>query len=204
MPTLVSTETSPYGRKVRIVADILGVADRLPLRPADPRDPDDPLRTLNPLGKMPVLVLDDGSTVYDSRVIVDWLETAHGSGAVIPRDPAQRARELTLAALADGILDALLLVTYEGRFRTPEQASAVWLDHQFGKVRRGLDHAAGRLEAFAPPGIAAVTLACALGYADWRKQLDWRAEYPALADWLARFAEAVPGWERTRAPAPGR
>lgn len=199
MFTLVSTETSPYGRKVRIVLDVLGLADRFTLQPASTVDPDDPLRQINPLGKMPALIGENGRAIFDSRVIIDYLDTRFGDGRLIPRDLEARGRLLTLAALAEGILDALLLVTYEGRFREPEQASQVWLDHQYGKIRRALAAVVDSLDEFQAPSVAAITLACALGYADWRQQIDWRAEFPALDPWLDEFAIAVPAWEATRA-----
>lgn len=201
MLTLYSSLTSPYGRKVRMVIDILGLTDEIRVRHANTLDVDDPLRKANPLGKIPALELEDGATLFDSRVIVEFLETMHGTGAIIPDGSERRFQELTLAALAEGINDALLLITYEGRFREPEQASQVWLDHQYGKVRRGLTEVCRRLDEYRAPGVAALTLACALGYADWRKQLDWRAEFPPLAAWMAEFARSQPAWERTAAPA---
>ncbi|UUX50884.1 glutathione S-transferase N-terminal domain-containing protein [Nisaea acidiphila] len=201
MLTLYSSLTSPYGRKVRMVIDILGLTDEVRVRHANTLDADDPLRKANPLGKIPALELEGGATLFDSRVIVEFLEAMHGTGAIIPGDPERRFGELTLAALAEGINDALLLITYEGRFREPEQASQVWLDHQYGKVRRGLTEVCRRLDEYRDPGVAALTLACALGYADWRKQLDWRAEFPPLAAWMEAFARSQPAWERTAAPA---
>lgn len=202
MLTLYSSLTSPYGRKVRIVVDILGLADRITVQHANTLDPEDRLRKVNPLGKIPALILEDSSALYDSRVIVEFLETRYGNGAILPRDPGRRFRQLTLAALAEGINDALLMVTYEGRFREPEQVSQVWLDHQYGKIRRGLEEVCRNLDEYLAPGIAAITLACALGYADWRKQIDWRAEFPPLAAWFENFEQEVPAWTRTAAPDP--
>lgn len=202
MLTLYSSLTSPYGRKVRMALDILGIADRVRVRHASTVEPEDPLRRVNPLGKIPALELEDGSVLYDSRVIVDYLEAVYGSGDLIPRATEARYRQLTRAALAEGINDALLLITYEGRFRTPEQTSPVWLDHQYGKLRRGLAAVCASLEDYDPPRIAAVTLACALGYADWRGQIDWRVEFPALVGWLEAFDRAVPAWRHTAADTP--
>ena len=199
MLTLVSSETSPYGRKVRVVLDILGLNSKFKLQNASTLDADDPIRQINPLGKIPALITEDGTAVFDSRVIIDYLDSRFGDGQLIPRDPENRARILTLAALAEGIKDALLLVTYEGRFREPEHESQVWLDHQYGKIRRGLAAVVERLDEFQAPSIASVTLACALGYADWRKQIDWRTEFPALVAWLDEFAAAVPAWNATKA-----
>lgn len=202
MLTLYSSLTSPYGRKVRIVIDILGLADRIAVQHASTLDPDDRLRQVNPLGKIPALLLEDGSALYDSRVIVEFLEARYGDGTILPGDPDRRFRQLTLAALAEGINDALLMVTYEGRFREPEQISQVWLDHQYGKIRRGLTEVCRNLDEYLAPGIAAITLACALGYADWRQQIDWRAEFPPLAPWLDEFGRQLPAWERSAAPDP--
>lgn len=203
MPTLLASVTSPFARKVRIVADILGVADRITLQPTTTTDPADPLRGVNPLGKIPALVLDDGSPIFDSRVIVEYLETTYGKGDIIPPDPVKRFRQLTLAALAEGVNDALLLISYEGRYREPPQISQKWLDHQLGKVTRGLDHISRHLDEYKAPGVAAISLACALGYADWRKQIDWRKLYPSLVSWLDAFDKAVPAWQRTKAPEMG-
>ncbi len=199
MLTLLASETSPYARKVRIVAEILGVADRIAFQPTATADATGPLRKVNPLGKIPALVLEDGSPIFDSRVIVEYLETTYGKGLIIPRDPAKRFRALTLAALAEGVNDALLLITYEGRYREPQQASQKWLDLQMGKVTRGLEHISGCLDEFKAPGVAAIGLACALGYADWRKQLDWRKPYPRLVPWLDAFDKEVPAWRKTKA-----
>jgi len=200
MLTLYSSLTSPYGRKVRMVIDILGLTDRIEIRHASTTDPEDPLRKANPLGKIPVLEFEDGETIYDSRVIVEFLEATYGEGDIIPHESGRRFRELTLAALAEGINDALLLITYEGRFRRPEQASEIWLEHQYGKVRRGLSEVCRNLDAYLSPGIASISLACALGYADWRKQLDWRAEFPPLTGWLEEFSRTQPAFGRTAAP----
>ena len=124
----------------------------------------------------------------------------HGNGQIISKDPAQRFRALTLAALAEGINDALLLITYEGRYRDEEHIGPRWLAHQHGKLQRSLPRIIEHLSEFKAPGIAATTLACALGYADWRKQIDWRAEHPVLIDWLDGYTAKVPAWEQTMVP----
>lgn len=196
---LRSTLTSPYGRKVRIAARVLGLHDRIVIEPADTLDETDTLRAQNPLGKMPCLMA-DGMTLFDSRVIVDYLDALAGGGRIIP--PSGRARFvcLTRAALADGVTDAALLMVYEGRFRDASALSARWLAHQRGKVTRGLD----ALQA-APPDpcvtdVAAISLACCLGYLDWRRPVDWRARWGGLAAWLDAFARAEPAFDATRRP----
>jgi len=197
---LRSTVTSPFGRKVRMAAAILGLADRYRLEPADTLDEADTLRQHNPLGKLPCLLLEDGTAIYDSRVIIEFLQDEAGTDRLVPKSGLARYTTLTRAALADGICDAALLMVYEGRFRDPATQSARWLAHQRGKVTRGL----AAIEA-APPDpartdIVAIGLACALGYLDWRKPVDWRAAHPPLVQWLADFAVAEPAFDATRAP----
>jgi glutathione S-transferase len=198
--TLRSTQTSPFGRKVRIAMAVLGLSDRIDVVPADTLDEADMLRAQNPLGKMPCLLLPDGSAVFDSRVIVELLQELAGSASLIPARGPERYQTLTRATLADGITEAALLVTYEGRFREPQQASERWLRHQRGKITRAL----AAFEA-APPDpqrtdLVAITLACALGYLDWRKPLDWRARHPGLVQWLEAFSRHEPEFQRSKAP----
>lgn len=198
--TLRSTLTSPFGRKVRIAIDVLGLADRINIEPADTRDEGDTLREQNPLGKMPCLLMSDGTALYDSRVIMEYLDGWTGKRTLFPTDVDLRASALTKATLADGIADAALLMVYEHRFRTSEQASEIWLTHQRGKVERGL--AAMSLDLPDPKitDVVSIGLACALGYLDWRKPVEWRSRFPELVGWLDRFSEAEPAFNRTRRP----
>jgi glutathione S-transferase len=189
---------SPFGRKVMIAAAICGFGERIEVRPADTRDPADSLRRENPLGKIPTLILEDGTTLFDSRVILEFLDTEAGGGAIIPAG-AERFRVLTMQALADGILDASVLRIYEDRYREPGMQSAVWLESQTGKVERGL----ARFEAAPPalsgrPHVGQITLACVLGYLDFRFAGDWRKTHPRLVAWLDDFAAKVPSFEQTR------
>lgn len=193
---LRTTVTSPYGRKVRIAAKVLKLAEMIEIVSADTRDPSDDLRQQNPLGKMPCLMT-DGETLYDSRVILEYLDTLAGGGWIIPRGGRARFRCLTQACLADGVTDAALLMIYEGRFRGDEKISEHWLDHQRGKVERGLSALAA-----APPDprrsdAASISLACSLGYLDWRAPIDWRDRWPALVDWLEAFSAAEPAFAET-------
>lgn len=201
MFTLLTSLPSPYGRKVRIVIDCLGLTEQMQLQAVTTLDPDDPIRRINPLGKIPALVPEGGAPIFDSRVIVDYLDQCYGDGTIIPRDAGARTRALTLAALAEGINDALLAITYEARYREAEQVSPRWLEHQRGKLERSLPAVIDVLDEYRAPGIAATTLACALAYADWRKQIDWRNQYPVLVSWLDQYASEVPGFARTAIPA---
>lgn len=196
---LRSTLTSPYGRKVRMAAEVLGLTDRIAVTPADTLDEADDLRQQNPLGKIPCLAV-EGVQLYDSRVILEYLDMLAGGGRLIPLAGMARWRMLTRVALADGITDAALLMVYEHRFHEAAQVSARWLAHQRGKVERGLAAVERDLPDPTRTDAAAISLACALGYLDWREPVSWRKGYPGLVDWLARFADAEPAFAATEAP----
>jgi glutathione S-transferase len=197
---LRSTRTSPFGRKARMAAEVLGLASRITLEPGDPLDENDTLRTQNPLGKMPCLLTGDGSAIYDSGVIVEFLQTVAGGDQLLPASGRARIKALTLARLADGITEAAILVVYEKRFRDPGMHSDRWLAHQRGKITRALDAFEASPPNAAKTDIVAIGLACALGYLDWRKGVDWRPSRPKLVTWFAEFAKNEPAFERTRAP----
>jgi glutathione S-transferase len=200
MMILRSSPPSPFGRKVRIAISLLGLDGEVTVAPADPTDHADSVRVQNPLGKIPVLITEDGTAYYDSRVILDYLDDRAGGGKIVPRDSGQRLAALRLQALCDGILDASILTVYESRWRKPETHDQKWLDHQAGKVKRGL----AALEAAPPvlngtPNVGLIALACALGYRDLRFGAGWRAEHPRLVDWLDHFAAQVPAYAATKA-----
>jgi glutathione S-transferase len=198
---LRSAPPSPFGRKVRIAAGVLGLDRDIKIEPADTVDPADSVRRQNPLGKIPVLILDDGTALYDSRVILEYLDHHAGGGRIIPKEPNARFAALTQQALCDGILDAAILRIYEGRWRPLAHHEAKWIEHQTGKMTRAL----AALEA-APPGldtpphVGQITAACVLGYLDLRFEGRWRADHPRLVGWLDRFAAAVPAFAATRVP----
>jgi len=135
---LRTSMTSPFGRKARIAVHVLGLEDQISIVHGDTLDPADPLRLHNPLGKIPSLQLEDGTSLYDSGVIIEFLQEHAGSTALVPTSGIARYVALTQARLADGICEAALLMVYEGRFRDNLQFSDRWLDHQRGKVLRGL------------------------------------------------------------------
>lgn len=197
MLVLRSSPASPFGRKVKIAAIELGLMDRIEVVAADTTDPSEVLRQQNPLGKIPTLVLEDGTALFDSRVIVEYLDHLAGR-KLLPSDGARFA-QLRLQALADGICDAALLQVYEARFRPEDTRNADWLAHQDGKVARGL----AALEAAPPlfpgnPRTGEIALACTLGYLDLRFGGAWRAAHPKLVAWLDDFAARVPAFEATR------
>jgi glutathione S-transferase len=198
MMILRSAPASPFGRKVKLAAAILGLSDRIEVTLTDTNDTSDPIRQQNPLGKIPTLVMEDGMTLFDSRVIVEYLDHLAGGGKIIPNGAA-RFPVLRMAALADGIAEAVLLQVYEARYRPEDKRVAAWVDLQAGKVARGM----AALEA-APPAIAAlpdagaIGIACALGYQDLRQGGEWRAKHPKLVVWLDEFSACVPAFEATR------
>lgn len=195
---LRSTFTSPFGRKVRIAASVLGLNERITLVPADTRDENDTLRAQNPLGKMPCLLLADGTALYDSRVIIEFLQEVAGSERLLPARGLNRYKTLTRATLADGITDAALLMVYEGRFRDAGTPAQRWLDHQRGKVARGLAAFEAALPDPAVTDIVSIGLACALDYLDWREPVAWRDDHPGLVAWLVAFETHEPILAETR------
>src|SRR5438874_9527310 len=183
MMILRTSPPSPFGRKVIIAASVLGLAGEITIAKADPSDPADTLRGQNPVGKIPILILEDGATLFDSRVILEYLDHRAGGGKIIPAEPKARFAALRLQALADGVTDASLLVLYEGRFRPAERHEPKWLDYQNDKIKRGF----AVLEAAPPPidpHIGQIALACLLGHRDLRFKGAWRADHPKLVAWL--------------------
>ena len=199
MMILRSAPASPFARKVRIAADLLGLAGKIDVRPVDLDAAGDSIRTQNPVGKIPTLILDDGTAYYDSRVIVEYLDHLAGGGRIIPREAPARFEALRLQALCDGLLEASLLIVYEGRYRPADRHVQSWIDRQNDKVVRGL----AALEAAPPrldpiPDIGQITLACLLGYRDLRFGGTWRKDHPRLVAWLDKFAALVPVFAATK------
>jgi glutathione S-transferase len=202
MMILRSGPASPFARKVRIAASLLGLTSKIEIRPVDLEDPADSVRVQNPIGKIPVLVLEDGTAYYDSRVIVEYLDHVAGGGRIIPKDGPARFEALRLQAHCDGALDACILLVYEGRYRPAEKLVQTWVDRQNDKVARAMK----ALEAVPPkidavPDVGQITLACLLGYRDLRFGGTWRKDYPRLVEWHDKFAAQVPAFEETKVKA---
>jgi glutathione S-transferase len=197
MLVLRSSPASPFGRKVRIAAAIVGLSERIEVVAADTNDPADSLRRQNPLGKIPALIAEDGEAIFDSRVIVEYLDGLAGGGRLIPADLAARIVALTLQALADGIADAAVLQIYERRMREPDERSAKWVEHQAGKVARALAALESKPPRVGATDVGAIALACTLGYLDLRFAGEWRVGHPRLVGWLDGFAAAVPAYAAT-------
>jgi glutathione S-transferase len=182
---LLGALTSPYVRKVRIVMAEKKLDFQLVLE--DVWGKDDILKS-NPLGKVPCLVMEGGEAVFDSRVIVEYLDTLSPVGKLIPASGRERIEVRTWEALADGLLDASILARLEANWvgRTLEQRSQAWIDRQMSRVTGALKAMSQGLgdkpwchgNAFT---LADVAVGCALGYLDFRfGHIGWRAEYPNL------------------------
>jgi glutathione S-transferase len=197
---LHSAPASPFARKVRIAAALLGFGDRIAVLATNTLSTEDPVRRDNPLGKIPTLVLEDGATLFDSAVILAYFDLL-APGALYPADPLERLFAQRDEALADGLSEAAVLMIYEERFRAPDRREPAWLAHQQGKIDRTLAHVAlAPPPVSARPGAPAIALACALGYLDLRHGGRWREGRPALEAWLHDFSQAVPAFAQTQAP----
>jgi glutathione S-transferase len=198
---LVTSLTSPYGRKVRVVLSEKKIPFQLQVE--NPWLPDSPVSRLNPLGKVPVLVLEDGVSVFDSRVIVEYLDHLTPIAHLIPNEPKSRMIVRGVEALADGVTDAAVALYLEKK-RVPEQQSADWLLLQEKTLFRGLEalaEALGENSWFLGNGmtLADVACGCTLGYLELRfPEIDWRTAHPNLARLAeklatrASFKETVP------------
>ncbi|SEC54629.1 glutathione S-transferase family protein [Rhodobacter sp. 24-YEA-8] len=183
--------TSPYVRKVQVMAIEAGLgliamiqASSTPVESALPA-----VAAVNPLGKVPALVTPSGEALFDSRVITRWLDAYAGSGFYPQGDALWPV--LTLEALADGILDAALLMVYEARLRPEESRFTPWIEGQWLKIARALDLVEAARLSDLQGGLTAgqIALGVALGYVDFRLAArDWRAGRPGLAAWEAGFA----------------
>lgn len=203
--TLFHNPASPFVRKVRVLLIETGQQDRVALQACMPTPiaPDAQVVQGNPVGKIPALRLADGSALHDSRVILDYLDHQHVGDPLIPRDGSARWRRLTLASIADGIMDAAVLVRYETAMRPAEKHWDQWLDEQRNKIRRSVAEleAEATAELASHFDIAAISVACALGYLDFRHpDLQWRDANPQLAAWYAEVSQR-PSMQLTQPPA---
>ena len=184
---LIGATTSPYDRKVRIVL----AEKKLDYQyiKENPWVPETTVGASNPLGKVPCLVLEGGEALFDSRVIVEYLDTLSPVGKLIPPNGRERAEVKTWEALADGVLDAALAARLEATWagRMAEQRSQAWIDRQLDKITSGLKAMSQGLGEKPYCGnihmnLADIAVGSALGYLDFRfPQIDWRAKHPNLA-----------------------
>ena len=194
---LLFATPSPYSSKVRMAARHLGLdIEGVPTKTGE--DASD-LHAANPLGKIPTLILDDGTAVFDSRAIMQELNRIERN-ALYPTGRAKRRTVERLEALADGMCDAMLAIVYDKRFRPEEKQHRDWQEMQWAKVVRALDHleenpvrVASRLHA------GHFALAAALGYADLRHgERNWSKGRPKSRRFMRRFADVFPHWDELK------
>jgi len=182
---LLGSVPSPYTRKVRIFLAEKKIECEFETVDVNPSE--NPVNAHNPLGKVPALLLDDGTALFDSRVIVEFLDAVSPLARLIPDDNRERVAVRRWEALADGSLDAGLLIRYES-LRPKKEQSKAWIEKQTGKLRRGL--AAIATELGERPwchgdrySLADIAVGCCLGWVEFRKPggVEWRNEYPNLA-----------------------
>lgn len=202
---LIASPTSPYARKVRIVMAEKRIECELEM--IDVWAPDTRIQELNPLGKVPCLIMEDGGAVFDSRSIVEYLDTLTPVSHLIPANGRDRVEVRTWEALSDGLLDAAVLVRLEQTQRTGSQQSPAWIERQMSKVQAALKSASIGLgdrpwcngQGYTLADIAA---GCALGWLDFRfPNIDWRTPYPNLARHYEKLA-ARPSFLETAPPPP--
>ena len=192
---LIGSPTSPYVRKVCILMaekklDYQMVAE-------DVWSASTTIHASNPLGKVPCLVLEGGEAVFDSRVIVEYLDTLSPVGKLIPANGRERAEVKTWEALADGLLDAALLARMENVWphRTAEQKSQAWIQRQLDKISEALRAMSQGLAdkpycSGAHLSLSDIAAGCALGYLDFRfSDIDWRGAYPNLDKLYAKLMQ---------------
>ena len=189
---LITSPTSPYGRKVRVVLAEKRIDYELVIDL--PWNPDSRVADVNPLGKVPALLLEDGAALYDSRVIVEYLDTVTPVSRLIPENPRQRTQVKRWEALADGLSDAAAAIVVEKK-RPEHLQSQEWMNRQRHKIDRALEAAARDLgEKSWCAGdfytLADIAVGCALGYLELRfPDIDVRGRYPKLGRLSAKLAE---------------
>ena len=199
MYKLSFSPASPYVRKVRMAAFKAGMDKKLELITANTQDEKDDIRNLNPLGKIPIVTKPDGSSLFDSRVIIDHFNRV--GGGLIPDNGDDRDTVLTRAALVEGLIDASLLIVYSDRYAGGETPSKVWADLQKGKIDRTLDFLENDLTNWTNPigfDIANIGLATALGYLTFREVRDWKTNRPKMQEWYQNIGSNLPGFDETK------
>ena len=187
---LYYSSTSPFVRKVNIFALELGLDAQIEWVKTNPWQAEDKLTAENPLSKVPTLITDDETVIYDSAVICEYLDSLHQSEKLIPEEGEARWQVLRLQALADGILDAGILRFMEHK-RPLANQSEDWDAMQKNSVERGLDYLESRLSEWSTNklNVGIISVACVLGWLDFRFQDEsWRQKRPALTVWFEEFS----------------
>lgn len=201
---LFYSATSPFVRKCLVSARELGLSERLELLPAvaHPVNRDRTLVARNPLGQLPTLITDDGTVLYDSRVICEYLNSL-GDGHLLPLEGPLRWTVLVEQSLADGILDAAVLTRYETAVRPESLRWNDWITGQLDKVTCALAQIEQLAQGLgARVDIGTIAIGCALGYLDFRfPSLGWRDRAPTTARWFNEFAQRRSMMETVPPPA---
>lgn len=186
---LYHTPSSPYVRKVLVMAYETGQDVEIVPCAANPVTRDQTVVDVNPTGRIPTAILDDGEPLYDSRVITRWLDTRHDGPRMYPEGDALWP-VLRREAMADGLLDAALLARFETAMRPADLRWPEWLQGQMDKIGSSLDRMDAEADSLSGVDAGTIAVACALSYLDFRfSDYDWRGSHPALAAWYAGFAE---------------
>ena len=198
---LYHSPASPFVRKALVAAHETGLAERIEIVTValTPVESNAELDEENPLGKIPALILEDGTALFDSPVICEYLDTRHDGPRLFPAGGPERWTALRRQALADGLLDAAILCRYETFLRPAERQWTDWVDGQRAKFRRALDALEGEADSFGDAvDIGTIAAGCAADYLDFRSLDDgWRDTRPRLAGWLEGFVER-PSMQATR------
>ncbi|MCB8877260.1 glutathione S-transferase N-terminal domain-containing protein [Acidisoma silvae] len=198
---LFYSPTSPFVRKVVIAAEIRGLLSQIERLSSNPHVSPPDLLSVNPLSKIPCLVTGDGVSLFDSPLICEYLDSLGDAPPLFPDHGGPRWIALKQQALGDGMMDAAVLARMES-VRPEEETRAQVILRQKAVVTRGLAALEESPPEIGHPTIGTVTVACALGYLDFRFAADdWRAGHPRLAHWLEAFAAAVPSFAETVPPA---
>lgn len=197
---LRASPTSPYARKVQAVLIETGLDKKVETVATDPWAADTDLPNHNPLGRVPTLIMADGTSLYDSRTICEVLDSLHDGARLYPAAGPERTKALRLLALGDGMCDTLINKVVDTR-RPKELQSADWQARQVATLRRCLDHLETNIDELeGPVTIGTLAVSVALGYIDLRgTDLNWRDNHPKLAVWQAGM-EQRPSIDRTRPP----
>lgn len=193
MMKLWYSPASPFARKVLILAHETGQIDQLELIDAATTalNPNEELAKDNPLGKIPTLVLEDGMSIFDSRVICEYLDGLHHEQPMIPAKGVDRINALVTQSIGDGLMEAAVAIRYEQFLRPEEKQWDKWIDGQFVKISQALDVLENwRGSRIQDVHIGSISVASALSYMDFRHGgFDWRKDHPVLTQMLETFSK---------------
>lgn len=186
--------TSPYVRKVVVAGIELGLDDQIERVNTLPWEPNTKYGNVNPVGKVPALITDNGQAIYDSPVIIDYLDSLHNGQKLIPANGPERYDVLRIAALADGMMDAVILLFSELTRRPKELHWDFWDDRMRNTVARSLDALETDAASFDPsqPDLGQITTACGVGWIEFRLEvlgINFRENRPALSTWFDEFSK---------------